>query len=306
MNSNIKKRNNQLIRLINKEKRRKKARIRLAAFGITSMVVISGMYLTFFKQHNAKADTAQLLSEEKYDKDETLYSVKNSKFTEKLQAYKKVKIDSEAYESINQNSKRLFPISNGEYVKFYGEENGIAKVEKNGIVGYVSLDVLEDTKENELKVINGILLDSKKYIFPEDFETVFDRETENSMLVMFEAMRREGLNIGVSRKNINKEEIVQDKDQLYEVPDYSNNTLRTGYSIELEIPKTSNEIDFSKTKQGQWLKNHSYEYGFILRYPEGKENITGFFANQRIFRYVGVENAKKMHNQDLVFEEYFK
>ena len=48
------------------------------------------------------------------------------------------------------------------------------------------------------------------------------------------------------------------------------------------------------------------EYGFILRYPQGKESITGYSYEPWHFRYVGKETAKKISDESLVLEEYLK
>ena len=62
--------------------------------------------------------------------------------------------------------------------------------------------------------------------------------------------------------------------------------------------------DFDEMLAGQWMLEHSWEYGFILRYPEGKEEITGFSYQPFHYRYVGVEHARQMHELDLSLEEY--
>ncbi len=61
---------------------------------------------------------------------------------------------------------------------------------------------------------------------------------------------------------------------------------------------------FGKTKEGIWLKEHCSEYGFILRYPKGKEYITGIEYEAWHFRYVGKEAAKAIMEQDITLEEY--
>lgn len=53
-----------------------------------------------------------------------------------------------------------------------------------------------------------------------------------------------------------------------------------------------------------WFFDNSWKYGFILRYPEGKENITQCFADNTHFRYVGVPHASYMYRKNLVLEEY--
>ena len=55
----------------------------------------------------------------------------------------------------------------------------------------------------------------------------------------------------------------------------------------------------------EWLKDNAYKYGFILRYPEGKENITGFAFESWHYRYVGKDIAKIIYDNDLTYEEYY-
>lgn len=52
---------------------------------------------------------------------------------------------------------------------------------------------------------------------------------------------------------------------------------------------------FDKLPQYEWLVNNSWKYGFILSYPKGKENITGFIYEPWHYRFVGLEHAKKIH-----------
>ncbi|MBB6735647.1 M15 family metallopeptidase [Cohnella sp. CBP 2801] len=61
---------------------------------------------------------------------------------------------------------------------------------------------------------------------------------------------------------------------------------------------------FAGTKEAKWLAEHSYEYGFIIRYPEGKEDITGYKYEPWHLRYVGLDAAKEMHDKDVTLEEY--
>ena len=61
---------------------------------------------------------------------------------------------------------------------------------------------------------------------------------------------------------------------------------------------------FADTETGKWLKEHSYVYGFVLRYPKGKEYITGIEFEPWHFRYVGVDAATYMTTQELTLEEF--
>ena len=77
---------------------------------------------------------------------------------------------------------------------------------------------------------------------------------------------------------------------------------QTGLAIDFEINSS-----FGETTAGKWLSQHSWEYGYILRYPYGKEPITGYMYEPWHFRYVGKDLAKKLYNSGdwLTIEEYF-
>lgn len=63
---------------------------------------------------------------------------------------------------------------------------------------------------------------------------------------------------------------------------------------------------FGDTSAGRWLAEHAAEYGFIVRYPEGKEEVTGFMPEPWHFRYVGAELALEMRTQGVTtLEEFF-
>lgn len=64
------------------------------------------------------------------------------------------------------------------------------------------------------------------------------------------------------------------------------------------------EEGFADTEAGKWLAEHSCEYGFILRYPRGKEYITGIEFEPWHFRYVGVDAAMAITEQGLCLEEF--
>lgn len=60
------------------------------------------------------------------------------------------------------------------------------------------------------------------------------------------------------------------------------------------------------TPEAKWLAEHAYEYGFILRYPEGKENITGIIYESWHFRYVGRTAAAFITENQLCLEEFIE
>ena len=82
---------------------------------------------------------------------------------------------------------------------------------------------------------------------------------------------------------------------------------QTGLTIDVSSTKTGNMLDFENTDSFNWMINNAHKYGFILRYPKGKENIHGYIYEAWHYRYVGVKVATDMHNNysDLTFDEYY-
>ena len=80
----------------------------------------------------------------------------------------------------------------------------------------------------------------------------------------------------------------------------------TGLAVDiLSYKHQTMDTDFGTTDEGVWLKEHCYEYGFILRYPEGSESVTGIMYEPWHFRYVGVEAAEIIHRHNITFEEFY-
>jgi len=78
---------------------------------------------------------------------------------------------------------------------------------------------------------------------------------------------------------------------------------QTGLAIDVSINGKLSE-DFGSTEAGVWLKNNSDRYGFIVRYPKEKTNITQIVYEPWHLRYVGIPHAMYMRENNLCFEEY--
>ena len=79
----------------------------------------------------------------------------------------------------------------------------------------------------------------------------------------------------------------------------------TGLAFDfLSNESTTMDETFADTKAAKWLKEHAAEYGFILRYPKDKEQITGIVFEPWHYRYVGTEAAAQIMSRELTLEEY--
>lgn len=72
--------------------------------------------------------------------------------------------------------------------------------------------------------------------------------------------------------------------------------------LAFDVGKISN--GFGNTPAGKWLAAHAHEYGFIIRYPKGKEDVTGYQYEPWHVRYLGVELATAVYESGLCLEEY--
>ena len=134
---------------------------------------------------------------------------------------------------------------------------------------------------------------------------------------MFQAGASEGLNlIGVSgyRSYARQKEIYEQNvavkgeayTSLYSArPGESEH--QTGLAMDISTPSINSGLttDFENTPEGQWLAANAPDYGFILRYPAGRESVTGYAYEPWHFRYVGPDLARYLTQNQMTLDEYY-
>lgn len=79
----------------------------------------------------------------------------------------------------------------------------------------------------------------------------------------------------------------------------------TGLAVDIVTPSFQRLIAaFAETDTAKWLAANAHRFGFVLRYPHDKQDITGIIFEPWHFRYVGLEHAQYMYENDLCLEEY--
>ena len=81
---------------------------------------------------------------------------------------------------------------------------------------------------------------------------------------------------------------------------------QTGLAIDVTTYNAKQQGDFEQTDEFTWMTNNAYKYGFILRYPKDKENITGYSYEPWHYRYVGKKVAEEIHNLGITYDEYYE
>ena len=158
--------------------------------------------------------------------------------------------------------------------------------------------------------IQGILIVNKTYGLPEDYNPGLDSEAESAFNTLSEAAANQGLDIYLSsgfRSYETQVRIYESYVDSYGKESADTFSARPGYSEHqtgLVIDVNTIDDSFAGTPEAEWLAKHAHEYGFIIRYPKGKESITGYKYEPWHIRYLGVEKATEVYNSGLTLEEF--
>ncbi|MBQ5316013.1 MAG: D-alanyl-D-alanine carboxypeptidase family protein, partial [Oscillospiraceae bacterium] len=163
---------------------------------------------------------------------------------------------------------------------------------------------------SEPTYVEGILIVNKSYPLPSDYNPGVDPDAQAAVDELISAASAQGLNIYVSSgfRSYDRQTSIynqyvetsgKDAADTYSArPGYSEH--QTGLCFDLNTIDAS----FGNTPEYEWLKDNAHKYGFIIRFPLGKENITGYTFEPWHIRYLGVENATKVYESGLCLEEY--
>lgn len=240
-------------------------------------------------------------------------STKFEGYGEKLQGFVQVSRKTPLKSKPNAGSKDLRELEEGTYLEVYGLENDWLRIRNELEYGFVRVqDVRTIGDPNLCKVVDGVVIVNKKYGLPAGYTTDVDPNAESALRIMLEAMERDGLSVEVGTRYRTAEEEAEalqyKTEKTVNAPEPGHSEFQTGLAVEFYVAGTDPRVEnhFEETPQAQWLYRNAYKYGFILRYPEGSENITGYRANAEIFRYVGTDLATKIAESGLVLEEYLQ
>ncbi len=153
---------------------------------------------------------------------------------------------------------------------------------------------------------------SNQYSYGEN--QMVTEETYNAFLNMFNKAKEEGLTLIINssyRSFEEQEEIYNDykssrgeeyADSIAARPGYSEH--QTGMAIDIQT-YGSRASTFEEFDEFKWLQENAYKYGFILRYPKDKEYLTGYSYESWHYRYVGIDVATYIHENNITFDEYY-
>lgn len=195
------------------------------------------------------------------------------------------------------------------------------------------IDLFNGDKYNEIKLIDNpdsyLVLVNKKYQLekeyePDDLEKINikyaneDKYLRKGAKEAFEKLSSDALKNGYNIIAISAYRPYDYQEKLYNEYistmgiDYADKCSaraghsehQTGLAVDVE-GENHNYNEFENSKEFEWMINNAHKYGFILRYPKGKTNITGFKYEPWHYRYVGNEVAQIIYNENITLEEYY-
>lgn len=164
---------------------------------------------------------------------------------------------------------------------------------------------------NGVTYIDGVLIANKTYALPRDFGNGLTSETLDAFYKMSADAASEGLSLWITSgfRSYDIQSYTYDSfvyDRGTELADLC--SARPGHSehqsgLAIDVNTTSDA--FAWTDEAAWLEKHCTEYGFIIRYPKDKHDITGYKYEPWHIRYLGIEKAKEIAESGLTIEEYY-
>ena len=165
--------------------------------------------------------------------------------------------------------------------------------------------------QNGITYVGGVMIVNKTYPLPSTYNPGADATATAAFNEMKAAAKTAGYNLTIRSgfRSYNTQKELYDKyvarDGQAKADTYS---ARPGYSehqsgLAFDINNASDA--FNDTPEAKWLAENAWQYGFILRYPKGKESITGYKYESWHYRYVGKDLAKKIFDSGKTMEEYF-
>ena len=184
------------------------------------------------------------------------------------------------------------------------DENGDDAVE-------VSANGYTIERINGITYVDGIMIANKTYSLPASYDPGTMPEAAAALEEMQGAAAADGLSLLVvsGYRSYQTQESVYagwvNLDGKEQADTYSaragHSDHQTGYTFDLN----SLDESFAYTREGIWLAEHCAEFGFIIRYPRGKEMYTGYTYEPWHVRYIGKEKARKITESGLSLEEYY-
>ena len=165
-------------------------------------------------------------------------------------------------------------------------------------------------EKDGLTYVNGILLVNKTHSLPKDYDPKVNKKALESLKKMQADAKAIGLNLPLVsgyRSYKTQEQLYNKyvkKDGEEQANTYSAKPGHSEHQTGLAFDIGSVDRSFQNTNEAKWIEQNCHLYGFIVRYPKDKTNITGYIYEPWHVRYLGIDVATKVKESNLTLEEY--
>lgn len=307
----------------NKQRRKKKKKTN-STFILSALCITAALIFTAISIYTAKKSKLPTLPEQSSSQS-TAGSASESKSESTLAGTSVPSSASTSTTDTESQKPRASFYNNVKYRSPTAKPADIFKHGRNLMLLNNDWELPEDFKWDLVYWSNGQSVDALSLNYPQ-YDNVFavDKAAYQPLKDMFAAARA----AGVPLQMVSPYRSIQKQDRLF--TESVNSYMNQGYSKSDAIKRANNSRtftgtsehntglgfdilqegswyltqDFENTAQFKWLMENAEDYGFILRYQKNKTSITGIMYEPWHFRYVGIENAKKINSMNMCLEEY--
>ena len=241
------------------------------------------------KKNNSKLDELENINEKiTYFKNDNIDRYIN---------YKKNNQDLEITQIIKNVNMNLDKIPYEDAIEIEDKDNQLVLVNKYNYLGENFIPKNLENINNQYALNNMKLVNYAKEAFEEMAKAA---KKENLKIVAMSSYRSYSYQVDLYNK-YKKKDGQEAADKYSGRPGFSEH--QSGLAVDVYNEKTE-YTNFESTKEFIWMEDHAHEYGFIIRFPKGKENETGYQYESWHYRYVGIEVATYIKNNNISLEEY--
>lgn len=293
-----------------------------------------GTYTGVFKYKEEDKEVTLIVKDTTPPSIEGVKDIEVLAFSDKPNLLDGVVVEDNSKEEITATIKGEYNIEEeGEYLLSYTAKdssgNETEKEFKITVKNNPNVKISKSTKGYTIKnyygvtYVDGVVIANKTYSLPSNFAPnnlvaingyikVVDY-VKDAFLSLSSDAKAIGLNIYASsgyRSYSNQKYIYENYVSMDGKENADRYSARAGYSEHqtgLAIDVNTIDMTFDNTSESAWLRENAYKYGFIIRYPKGKEEITGYMYEPWHIRYVGKELSNKLYKDGsyITLEEYY-
>ena len=292
------------------------------------IIIISIVGIKSYKTYKYHQTYEYKLLEKNYTKEETdllLEKLDKARIEKLLTTEKNEKL-------INILNEKYFLIKNlDKYIAYSDKNPEISLTEVIALVNvhrdqdyYENMEITDTSKGNTM-LVNKYNALSKDYEV-EDLKTIsktysygdnkkLNKEAYDAFISLADDAKKEGYTILIVssyRTYQDQEDVWKDYKASFGTKKADAYAARAGSSehetgLAIDVADYNDKNDkFEATESFKWMQTNSHKYGYILRYPKDKENITGYSYEAWHYRYVGIDTATKVYNEGITYDEYYE